>query len=68
MSNSKPVIKLRRYTVDSIHGCEGSEDLKSLILHYANSHSWKSGEVQRVADLAVGESFQIEDLTITRTS
>ena len=68
MGNSKPVIKLRRYTVDSIHGYEGAETLMTLVVRYADSHGWKSGEVQRIADLPVGESFQIEELTITRTS
>jgi hypothetical protein len=61
-------IRLRRYSVDSPQGSEGSENLLSLIKQYAESRGWKPGEVQRIADLEVKESFQIEELTITRTS
>lgn len=63
-------MKLRRYTVATIMGTEGSFYLKGLILHYANSYSLKAGEVDRIADLEKGQTILIKDLgiQITRTS
>lgn len=61
-------IKLRYYRVESSLGTLGTDTLMSLIVRYADSRGWKPGEVQRLADMEVGETIPIEDLAITRTS
>lgn len=62
----KPRLKLKLWQVFIPQGYEGTYNLMSLILGYADRYGWKPGEIQRVAELEIGGSLFIEEHEIKR--